>query len=141
MKPEIYGDGYKMPAGDYFICDPSFILEEDDMDEFFQAIGSYDVNEVCAFQFDSGSWIVAMHVLSGEESVFDRDGNEYPISELVMGIIPIDDMDKYKGFESDAVGMIHHFDEDFVVDNIGGLLVFGDVAINTRFSDDMAFDF
>ena len=121
----------QLPAGDYVISDPSYVLCDDDYSRIIDETYCYSKNENHIFiDSKTGLKFCVFSTAWGDGFYYDNEGREYGVDAGVIGCIPI-------GMCSKDIGKYSHkesFANDFVVAVGGehnGLLKFGDIIIDT----------
>jgi hypothetical protein len=114
-----------LKPGLYFIGDPCYVINES-WTEFIDKVKENTITEFRGYEVFYGgtAW--------GDGTYLDNNGNEYPVDSGCLGIIPVDliELDS-----SQELGQIVNFDDEFDVDNDGGIFTFGHIFINTDWEE------
>jgi len=122
----------KLAAGEYYIGDPCYILDEDQYDtllcetEFFMQ-GSVDRGGVM-FDKASRKYFSVFSTKYGDGVYRGNNGFSYGVDAGCIACIPVEMVSEPR-YDTDVTAV--QFDHDFEVRYEDGLIVFGDVIINT----------
>ena len=127
----------KLKKGIYYIGDPCYIFNKswDDLlesNDYFNKEGVINIfnNECVISNTDYGDGIY-----------FDNSGRKYAVDSGLIGILPIELIDKDKVVTFDEVENsiymhMYAYAEDFEVDVFEGVFYFGNVIIDTNMDED-----
>jgi len=115
----VSGPTSQLPAGVYWIGDPSYVS-----DELFEQC----LHDFQGVNTTKSGYLYAIYNTNGDGIFIDSDGDEYGVDVANIGCIPLDAIDE----ESD-LGHLVRFSEPFVCQyiNNGGFICFGDLTIKT----------
>lgn len=122
----------KLAAGEYYIGDPCYILDEDQYEvlltetEFFMQ-GSVDRGGVM-FDKVTGKYFSVFSTKYGDGCYRGNNGFTYGVDAGCIACIPVEMVSEPR-YDTDVTAV--QFDRDFEVRYDDGLIVFGDVVINT----------
>jgi hypothetical protein len=122
----------KLAAGEYYIGDPCYILDEDQYDvlltetQFFMQ-GSVDRGGVM-FDKVTGKYFSVFSTKYGDGCYRGNNGFTYGVDAGCISCIPVEMVSEPR-YDTDVTAV--QFDRDFEVRYDDGLIVFGDVVINT----------
>lgn len=138
-----------LPAGSYYVGDPCYVISDDAWDE---ACDRFDHNEMSvnamAIMLSNGQALFPMNTMYGDGEYMDQFGNSYPVDAGMIGLVPLIEgtveasgKDEFKvlveGRETPfKPGVIHTFDRDFEVTIEDGLMMIGNIRINTEDEDE-----
>jgi hypothetical protein len=145
-QPELIDAGITLPAGDYYVGDPSYLLENlyETLDGIVKACNFKDFNEYVDkkpyFAYtEHGQTVVIFRTWIGDGIYADQESREYPVDSGMIGVVPVamahPDESRCSWTEYPDVKRFHRltFAEPFLCkrEDDGGLLVFGNVEIDT----------
>jgi hypothetical protein len=145
-QPELTDAGITLPAGDYYVGDPSYLLEnlDETLDGIVKACNFKDFNEYVVkkryFAYtEDGQTVVIFRTWIGDGIYTDQESREYPVDSGMIGVVPVamahPDESSCSWTEYPDAKRFHciTFPEPFLCkrDDDGGLLVFGNVEIDT----------
>lgn len=120
-----------MPAGEYYVGDLCYVIEE--WDEVCSLIikdnqvleGEFELSDGRRFAIYSTAW--------GDGLYLDQFGNEYPVDAGSIGCILVSDITRkdYGDRIDGDLGNFHTFEEPFKTYSEEGVIVIGDVRIDT----------
>lgn len=116
-----------MPAGTYWIGDLCYVMH-DKWDEFCNDLSDGE-REV------QGIKIASLSTMYGDGSYLDQFAHEYGVDAGLIGCIRVDDIVDNPQNTLDG-GHVFTFDYDFEVDSRDGLLIFGNIHIQTGDEDE-----
>ncbi|EQC1535559.1 hypothetical protein ACY1J9_001390 [Clostridium botulinum] len=119
--------------GKYYIGDPCYVVEKHkDWLKLLEDTDYFKEKD----QFYKGYSILGGGTAYGDGGVYeDNEGREYSVDAGLIGIIPIEAIDKEcKSIE--WLGNIIDFDDDFTVEIENGIFKFGDIVIDTIDEDE-----
>jgi hypothetical protein len=121
-----------LPAGEYYIADPCYILDEDSYDRLLDETDLFMMNTVNrgGVMIDSvtKNQFAVFSTKYGDGVYRDSSGFEYGVDAGCIACIPVEMCSI--GRDNEYINKVT-FDKDFVVRYSDGLIVFGDVVINT----------
>ena len=121
------------PPNKYCIVDLCYVLKNH-WDEFCSKTIKGD--EVLDGEFDiSGARVVSFVTAYGDGTYHDNHGREYSVDAGLIGMVSVEDLEKL-GYTSwaedvDGLGNVVEFSKVFRCYNDSGVLVFGDVRVDT----------
>jgi hypothetical protein len=134
------GEKITLPAGRYFVGDPCYTAGKDDAAwQAWCSTADFGSDDVMAATFN-GLPVVGLHTAHGDGSYRDFDGREYGVDAGLIGAVPEELIKKMDISDEDLTGSGHWVEtkEPFVLEqgSIGGLLMIGNVIIETDPADD-----
>lgn len=119
--------GFKVPAGKYWIGDPSYVLTKNDFSNFVHQ----DKNNGSIGCILDGHIIIALSTFFGDGEYYDDEQNSYKVDSGYIGIIPLDYL-TLNNIDVPENGRIHIFEKtsEIFVSDIG-LMNFGNITITT----------
>lgn len=111
-------------AGKYYVGDPCYVVSNRN---WIRLLNQTDFFEKEVFQY-KGEKCFASGTLYGDGSYYDNQGRVYSVDAGLIGIMPVESLDKNK---SGKGGNIIEFDSEFEVYEGGGVFHFGNLEINT----------
>lgn len=127
----------KLAAGEYYIGDPCYILHEDQYDtlldetDFFM-LGSVDRGGIM-FDKATGKYFSVLGTKYGDGCYRGNNGFNYGVDAGCIACIPVEMVSEPRYVEEVTAV---NFNRDFEVRYEDGLIVFGDVIINTDPDED-----
>lgn len=124
---------YTLPAGEYYIGDPCYVVPNKDWIPLLERAGyfgsepSLDCDEGFFFYKDKACF--AYLTAHGDGTYTDKSHNKYPVDAGVIGILPVEVCD-FKELLYPCV--TKKFEKDFVVWEESGVFHFGDIIISTK---------
>ena len=138
-QPELTDEGITLPAGDYYIGDPAYLLDYDEND-----FNWFHILEACNYfnepYVKDGQTAVTFNTWIGDGIYADREGREYPVDTGSIAVVPVAmarlaPRSRCSWKEENPPDLFHRvtFPEPFLCkrEEDGGLLVFGGVEIDT----------
>lgn len=122
----------RMPAGEYYIGDPCYVISE--WDEFLEPM--WDANGESAFLW-KGRECVVFSTAYGDGCYEDRDGYSYPVDAGCIGAVPVE---LCNGDHPSTAGNVFMFREDWDAKTDGETLRFGTHVIPTGDEEDNSDD-
>lgn len=126
-----------MPAGEYYIGDPGYIIEPSKWTAFCHTILFSGEDGI---QVWKGKPVFAAGTRYGDGSYYDETGLSYAVDSGTLACIPISVLSKSRLSRltktTHPLAYVHTFREPFQVSCIGGNFTFGHVTIITDGSDD-----
>ena len=127
----------KLPAGDYYIGDPCYVLAADDYPDDrwsnFCDLLEKGGNEVTEFE---GVPMFAAGTAYGDGTYEGSDGFEYGVDAGLIGIVPLSlctDVERLKRAREHELGTFVKFTKEFEVTSDGeGFFNFGGILIDTK---------
>jgi hypothetical protein len=131
---QVRATGWKVtvPPGTYFLGDPCYAVPDADWAPLLASCDTFERPVGCVRGFE----VLAFGTRWGDGTYTDGDGNEYGVDAGLIGLTPMgmnpSGKDQYGG-DLAALGQIVTFPDETVctTDGESGLLVFGDVKIDT----------
>lgn len=125
-----------MPAGEYYIGDLCYVIDDEVWDEVVDCIyPSHTAEAVGKFTLKDGREFVIFSTAYGDGVYSDNRGNsKYGVDSGTIGCINLKDIPNVTNPGSD--GHIHRFDTAFDCDESNGILRFGHIVINTSDEED-----
>ena len=124
-----------MKAGTYYVGDLCYVIAAKDWDEVCRLTTSNNECIQGEFTLADGRRFAMFNTKWGDGTYFDSMRmNEYSVDSGTIGCILLDDVKDSIAATYDNIeelGAIIEFEEDFETYNNDGLIVFGDVIINT----------
>lgn len=122
-----------MPAGTYYVGDLCYVMNDEEWNEFCNLT---TVDNDCLqgeFTFKDGRRFASYQTKWGDGEYRSNINTKHSVDAGLIGCILVSDIKtkKYESFELEDFGAIVTFDEDFKTRENDGLIVFGDVIINT----------
>ena len=136
---KLYKNEAVFPPGKYVIGDPCYHVPDDEWDpvltesDFFNMRGSGGAGErgKCHATFKKANGelgtVVAFSTKYGDGVYEDHQGRKYGVDAGLIGIIPLADVDQL----DESLAHVVEFKSHFRCYDADGVLVFGDVMINT----------
>jgi len=127
-----------MPAGKYFVGDPSMVLNSNSWQEIILATDT--------FCDEDADWrnlpIWAAATAHGDGAYDGSDGFEYPVYRGLIGVMPVEAMDvEVDLVEHHMNGRIVEFDEGFICEEFHGIITIGEISIDTDPENDEEVEF
>jgi hypothetical protein len=95
-QPELADAGITLPAGDYYVGDPSYLLQNlcETLDGIVKACNFKDFNEYVVkkpyFAYtEDGQTVVIFRTWIGDGIYADQEGREYPVDSGMIGVVPV----------------------------------------------------
>jgi hypothetical protein len=118
----------RLPAGEYYIGDPCYVIENDRWDEWLELFWD---NRPEVFDFDAADQI-AFNTAYGDGAYDCSNGASLPVDAGIIGAIP---MSIIKCGRPEVDGTVVTFETAFTCEDRNGLLIFGDLEVDTDPSD------
>ena len=122
----------KLAAGKYLIADPCYVLDNEKYDRLLGETDYFMMNSVdrggVMIDKESGKYFAVFSTKYGDGLYRDGKGFKYGVDAGCIACIPVDICKEL--LEHQYVNQVT-FDRDFEVRYEDGLIVFGDVIINT----------
>lgn len=127
-----------MQAGKYYVGDLCYVLN-DRWDEVCDLIivdhrcldGEFELKDGTRFAIYSTKW--------GDGVYPDQHGNAYPVDSGSIGCVRVEDITE--GELDEGLGNIFDFKESFTTDSDDGIILIGEVEIDTRGESDDEVDY
>ena len=128
----------KMPAGDYWIGDLCYVIDDDCgyWDEVCKALfkvdedGNYVSNRGGVYELSNGIQYAIYGTAWGDGGYEDQNGKVYGVDAGVIGCINVLDIKKL-GSSIASGGHVHHFENEFDTGYDDGTIFFGSLKIET----------
>lgn len=136
---------YEMPAGEYWICDPCYVIADDDWHSLLTVtgfLGTYEPNGLYCdarpneeaygvFEW-KGYLLGSANTKYGDGGYPDQDGYQYSVDAGCIGAIPVElcEKDRYNE-DLERLGRFVTFDEPFEFWSENGQIHIGDIVIET----------
>ena len=120
-----------MPAGEYYIGDLCYVVDE--WDDYCSVIIQYDKCLNGEFHMPDGRKFASYGTCWGDGVYEDTSGRQYSVDAGLIGCILVSDITR-KDYDIERIkelGAIHTFETDFVTGKEGGVIFFGRVQIDT----------
>ena len=128
-----------MPAGKYYVGDLCYVMHEC-WDEVCDLTISNNQCLTGEFTMKDGVRFATYGTEHGDGEYQDQDGRKYSVDAGAIGCIRIEDIDKtdYVGVGSNFIegGQIIDFPQDFETSSKDGVIVFGNITIDTDPKED-----
>ena len=122
----------KLAAGKYVIADPCYVLDYDTYDRLLSETDYFMMNSVdrggVMVDKQSGKFFAVFSTKYGDGLYRDGKGFKYGVDAGCIACIPVEMWDK--GQDNEYINEVT-FAKDFEVRYEDGLIIFGDVIINT----------
>jgi hypothetical protein len=122
----------KLAAGKYLIADPCYVLEEEVYSRLLKETSYFMYESVdrggVMVDKQSGKFFAVFSTKYGDGIYYDESGFKYGVDAGCIACIPVELCNK--GEDSEYINEVY-FARDFEVRYDDGLIVFGDVNINT----------
>jgi hypothetical protein len=122
----------RLAAGKYYVADPCYVLAEDVYDRLLRETDYFMMNSVdrggVMVDNVSGSYFAVFSTKYGDGSYRDGKGFEYGVDAGCIACIPVDICKERS--DNQYINEVE-FTKDFEVRYEDGLIVFGDIIINT----------
>jgi hypothetical protein len=129
-RPDLTDEGITLPAGEYYVGDPGYLLADEPLDWFDILIACNFFNEPYV---KDGEIAVAFGTWIGDGIYADREGRKYPVDSGSIGVVPVA-MARF-ATPPEENPRFHRvtFPEPFLCksEEGGALLVFGEIEIDT----------
>lgn len=118
-----------MKSGQYYIGDLCYVLR-DSWDNVCDLIGT---SETGVYKLKNGTEFAIFNTTYGDGTYVDQNGNEYPVDSGTIGCVKVSKVEDKSGLSN---GYVRKFSKPFDVMDVGGLLYFGDIEIQTNDDDE-----
>lgn len=125
---------YTMPAGKYYIGDLCYVMHER-WDEFCDITCSGPSVLDGVFVMADGIKLATFSTMYGDGQYYDNIGRSYGVDAGLIGCVLVSDLDLDNKENDIECGHVHTFDAPFHVYENEGLIVFGELRIDTGESD------
>ncbi len=134
----------RMPAGTYLVGDPCYTVPEDrwcewlayaDPDVFGIGATSHDCKRVMVAELD-GKPVLGIGTAHGDGMYSDQDRNRYPVDAGMIGLVPVELVAESGAKLRDDLGVVHTFPRPFECSYEDGVIILGDIRINTEDEED-----
>jgi hypothetical protein len=120
-----------MPAGTYYIGDLCYVMTDSEWDEFCSL--TINGNECVdgEFMFKDGRRFATYGTKWGDGEYRSNIGTKHSVDAGLIGCFRVEDIRAEKYDDIESLGAIVTFDSDFRTKEEDGLIIFGDVVVNT----------
>lgn len=118
-----------MPAGEYYVGDLCYVVEE--WDDYCSVIIQGDNCLDGEFHMPDGRKFASYGTAWGDGVYEDGEGRQYSVDAGLIGCILVSDITRKDMGDITKLGAIHTFDTDFITGKVGGAIFFGRVRIDT----------
>lgn len=129
-----------MPAGMYYVGDLCYVIEE--WDEFCSVTIKGNGVLEGEFELSDGRKFACYNTAWGDGVYQDQFGKEYPVDAGIIGCILVSDITPkdYSDRIDGVLGNFHTFEEPFLTYSEDGVIVFGNIRIDTDSSYEKDYD-
>ena len=133
MLSDVQLETFILPAGEYYIGDPSYVLDDD---EYLYVIQQYLDNDTRTGTYNTsqGRKVFIASTYYGDGVYPDNDGDWYPVDAGIIGATPADCVTSEAQEQIYADGLVASvtWQSSFNCFEDDGMIVFGDVEIDTK---------
>jgi len=128
-----------MPAGKYYVGDLCYVFSDEEWQEICSLIfpnKNSRMVEGC-LTLKSGKQFVIYSTKYGDGTYEDQAGNEYSVDSGTIGCTLISNLDPevVQRITKTELGQIHDFESSFGTTNDKGILIFGNILVDTACDD------
>jgi hypothetical protein len=142
---------YELPAGEYWIIDPCYVIPDEDWGDLLRAtglLGTYDLDKLYLTprpkneQYGSFKWkghtLASSTTMYGDGGYSDSDGYDYSVDAGCIGAVPVALCEKDRYTDFSMLGRKVTFDKPFEFWYEDGRIHVGHIVIDTAddFGDD-----
>ena len=120
-----------MNAGEYYVGDLCYVMSYEEWDE---VCALTIINNKCVegeFTLSNGRRFAIYGTRWGDGEYKSNKGTSHSVDSGTIGCILVSDIEADKFKDNESLGAVLDFKENFITYNNDGLLVFGNVVINT----------
>ena len=119
----------KLAAGTYYIGDPCYVIK--DWDSFLDKLGFNGGSYKEGHNTYAGYNLFWSHTLHGDGTYYDQTGRQFFVDAGMLSVLPVEICDSEMIRDHSDISVVQNFQSDFACFDIDGLIMFGNVMINT----------